>query len=91
MVTEFENAAFSLGIGEISEPVQSESGWHVIQVIDHANRPLTAAEFAEAKQRVFDEWLAAKVDGEDVTRYDTWQSMIPMEPTIPAEYKLDFQ
>ena len=34
MVREFENAAFNLPISTVSEPVQSEFGWHLIKVYD---------------------------------------------------------
>lgn len=34
MVAPFEEAAFSLDVGKVSEPVQTDFGYHLIQVVE---------------------------------------------------------
>ncbi len=50
MVKAFEDAAFALNKGEMSKPVQTEFGWHVIRVDDKRNRP--APTFEEVKDQI---------------------------------------
>ena len=37
MVPEFEKKAFSMKVGEVSEPVHTQFGWHLIKVTDIRN------------------------------------------------------
>ncbi len=50
MVPEFEQAMNRLEPGEVSEPVKSRFGWHLIQVLDHRHRDITD-EYRRARAR----------------------------------------
>lgn len=76
MVLPFETAAFALKEGEISQPVQSDFGWHIIQVLGHAELPMT-----------FEDWVT-KVKANYKTEMKNWENMVPTEPSIPPELVL---
>ena len=50
MVPQFEEAAFKLKKGEVSEPFESQFGWHVVRVDDRRQR--AAPSFEAVKDRV---------------------------------------
>jgi peptidyl-prolyl cis-trans isomerase D len=85
MVPEFETAAFALKIGETSQPVKTQFGYHLIQVLGHENRPLTPDEQAQAKNAAFSQWLTKVKTDLKVTEEDTWKTVIPTEPALPVQ------
>jgi len=84
MVPEFEQAAFRLKIGEISPPVKSQYGYHIIQVLGHQENPLDAHAYEQARQQAFQDWLARARQEYKVVTYDIWQGIVPTEPAVPT-------
>jgi hypothetical protein len=84
MVPEFETAAFALeNPGDITtEPVQSDFGYHIIQLIAKQDRPMTADQYETAKQKAFSDWLTAAKEEYGVETFDVWQSRVPSEPNF---------
>ncbi len=53
------HTAFSLQVGEVSDPVQGEAGYHIVKLeAREAERPLSPEMLLYAQQRAFETWLA---------------------------------
>ncbi len=85
MVPEFETAAYSQPIGEIGKPVKSQFGYHIIQVIDRREMPLTATQLDQNRQTALTDWLtktrADATDAGTLVTYDVWKQIVPTDPT----------
>jgi len=58
MVPEFEEAAFRLNVGEISAPVKTQFGYHIIKVVD--KKPGGEKTFDEVKNQIWQQLLMKK-------------------------------
>jgi peptidyl-prolyl cis-trans isomerase D len=87
MVPSFEEAAFALELGEISSPVETDFGYHIIQSLGNDTRPLSSSAFEGKRDQAFAEWLDEAVSADNVERYDDiWMGLVPTEPAI--EYQV---
>ena len=86
MVAEFETAAFTQEIGVIGPPVKSQFGYHIIQVLDRRELPLSASDYDQKKQTAFSDWLTKARQDSTVTTNDVWKQHIPPMPPSLAQF-----
>jgi foldase protein PrsA len=72
MVPEFEEIAFSLEAGEISDLVQTDFGYHIIQVHGSEERELDPVLYAERQQQQFQIWFEAQQAEKSIERLYTF-------------------
>lgn len=68
MVAEFEQAAFAMKAGEISSPVKTAFGFHIIKVVD--NKPDTTRPLAEVREEIVEQlkWQKAQAEAEKIAK-----------------------
>ena len=68
MVAEFEQAAFAMKAGEISNPVKTAFGFHIIKVVD--NKPDTTRPVAEVRSEIEEQlkWQKAQAEAEKIAK-----------------------
>jgi peptidyl-prolyl cis-trans isomerase C len=77
MVPEFADAAFRLQVGQISDPVKTEFGWHIIKLEDKRTRPIP--EFDKVKDQL-ENMVARKALSEQVAKMRTDAKIEQLEP-----------
>jgi len=82
MVPEFANAAFSQKPGEISDPVKTQFGWHVIKVTE--KKPAGTVPFEEVKDQITAYLKSAKQREAVQAVLKKLKDSAQIESTLPA-------
>lgn len=84
MIPEFEETAFSLEPGEISQVVETTYGYHIIQVLDKGIRPMDEATYQQKQKAFFNDWLTNLRDNSAIEETDYWREIYPETPPMPT-------
>lgn len=83
MVAEFEEAAFSLPVGQISDVVETDYGYHIIEVLEREMRELDPSILQRRQEARFEEWLEEQRESDGVENMWTADKVPPEEEIGP--------
>lgn len=81
MVPEFEQAAFTLAVGDTSQPVKTQHGYHIIQVLE--KKPAQAADYEKVKEEARKRATDNKLQGMVPEWLDSIRASAKIEYYIP--------
>lgn len=82
MVKEFEDAAFSMKVGEVSKPVKTQYGYHIIKVTDHKDAHTPTLD--EVKDTVKTDYVKETGD----SKFNDWYQGVHDQAEISIEIPL---
>jgi parvulin-like peptidyl-prolyl isomerase len=83
MADTFEEVAFSLEIGKFSDPVRTQFGWHILQVLERdPNHPLDEVRLLQKQSSALDDWLEEQKKTANIVR-DLSQDKLAPTPITP--------
>jgi hypothetical protein len=84
MVAPFEEAAFSLPLNQLSEPIKSDFGYHLIEVLEKdTNRPKEQSQLDQERNEAYQTWLTEQKAAITIEKpgADEFPSLLPSDFT----------
>jgi parvulin-like peptidyl-prolyl isomerase len=67
-----DEAVFTLPIGEISQPIQSDFGWHVVEVLEREERELLPQDLSRNQRQAYTDWVGTARTAANIQ--DNWST-----------------
>jgi hypothetical protein len=80
----FDDALWSdkVKVGDVIGPIQSQDGYHIIQIEGREVRTLTDTEKTDLQNKEFNDWLTQLRKDKNVQAFDNWYQRVPSTPTL---------
>ena len=86
MVKEFETAVFDdLAVGEISQPIETKFGYHIIQKLGEEQRSVSESQYTSILTTAYNYWLTDIKDASTIKTNDIWMKNVPVDITITQQ------
>jgi peptidyl-prolyl cis-trans isomerase D len=86
MVKEFETAVFdNLAVGEISQPIETKFGYHIIQKLGEEKRSVSESQYTSILTTAYNYWLTGIKDTSTIKTNDIWMQNVPTDIVISQE------
>jgi peptidyl-prolyl cis-trans isomerase C len=86
MVPEFAEAAFKLNKGQLSDPVKTQFGWHIIKVEDKRTKPTPT--FEQVKSQI-DNYVARRAQSQLVDKLRSAANIERLDKPMPPDASLN--
>lgn len=87
-----DKAVFSLQVGQVSEPVKSDFGWHVIEVVERGQHDLSPTDYRQMQRKAYTDWLTQARAAANIQDFWTAQKVpkdtnnpTPAAPSAPVD------
>ena len=82
-----DEAIFTLPIGQISQPIKTDYGWHVVEVLGREERELSPSDYLLEQRLAFNDWLTNARKAATVE--DFWSAdKVPADPLLQGRQPL---
>jgi foldase protein PrsA len=75
--SDFSTAVFAAEIDEVLEPLETDLGWHIVQVLDRENRTLDDTVYEQRLQDTLEQVIADRIEQAEIVVDENWADFIP--------------
>ena len=69
-------------VGSIIGPIESQFGYHIVEILDRGFHPVQPQVLTQRRQELFTQWMESETSKARIERVPDWEQYIPSSPTF---------